>query len=118
MFRVRNKEFSTPTHQQTASGPQADTHTGRKAPPGTPAGLTPYLSPLAVWALSFGCAVGWGSLVMPGTTFLPVAGPLGTALGMLLGALVMLVIGACYHYLMQRHPDAEIWGLSPFSSGV
>ena len=106
MFRVRNKEFSTPTHQQTAFGPQADTHTGHKAPPGTPAGLTPYLSPLAVWALSFGCAVGWGSLVMPGTTFLPVAGPLGTALGMLLGALVMLVIGACYHYLMQHHPDA------------
>ena len=106
MFRVRNKEFSTPTHQQTAFGRQADTPTGGKAPPGTPAGLTPYLSPLAVWALSFGCAVGWGSLVMPGTTFLPVAGPLGTALGMLLGALVMLVIGACYHYLMQRHPDA------------
>jgi len=68
--------------------------------------LKPYLSPLAAWALSFGCAVGWGSLVMPGTTFLPVAGPLGTTLGMLLGMLAMLVIAACYQYLMQRHPDA------------
>ena len=30
-------------------------------------GLSRYLSPVAVWALSFGCAVGWGSFVMPGT---------------------------------------------------
>ncbi|MBQ9344123.1 MAG: amino acid permease, partial [Kiritimatiellae bacterium] len=68
--------------------------------------LTPYLSPLAVWALSFGCSIGWGSLVMPGMTFLPVAGPLGTILGMLLGTAVMLAIASCYHYLIQRHPDA------------
>ncbi|MBQ7563313.1 MAG: amino acid permease [Lachnospiraceae bacterium] len=70
------------------------------------AGLQKYLSPLAVWGLSFGCAVGWGAFVMPGTTFLPAAGPLGTALGMLLGALVMWVIGVNYHYLMNRYPDA------------
>lgn len=63
-----------------------------------------YLTPLSVWALSFGCAVGWGAFVMPGTTFLPIAGPLGTALGILLGAIVMLVIGINYHYLMNRYP--------------
>ena len=33
-------------------------------------------------ALSFGCAVGWGAFVMPGTAFLPVAGPLGTLIGL------------------------------------
>jgi signal transduction histidine kinase/CheY-like chemotaxis protein len=43
---------------------------------------------------------------MPGTTFLPVAGPLGTILGLVLGTLVMLAVAACYHYLMQLHPDA------------
>ena len=64
------------------------------------------LSPLAVWALSFGCSVGWGAFVMPGTTFLPIAGPLGTALGILIGALVMLIIGVNYAYLMNRYPDA------------
>ncbi|MBR3556950.1 MAG: amino acid permease [Oscillospiraceae bacterium] len=64
------------------------------------------LSPLAVWALSFGCSVGWGSFVMPGTTFLPIAGPLGTALGIAVGALVMLIIGVNYAYLMNRYPDA------------
>ena len=65
-----------------------------------------YLSPAAAWALAFGCAVGWGAFVMPGTTFLPMAGPLGTVLGIVAGALVMGVIALNYHFLMQRHPDA------------
>ena len=69
-------------------------------------GLTRYLSPVGAWALSFGCAVGWGAFVMPGTTFLPAAGPLGTALGIAIGALVMLLIGMNYHYLMNKYPDA------------
>lgn len=65
-----------------------------------------YLSPLAVWALAFGCSVGWGAFVMPGTTFLPIAGPLGSVIGLLIGALFMLVIGYNYHRLMQRYPDS------------
>lgn len=68
--------------------------------------LERYLSPLSVWALSFGCAVGWGSFVMPGTTFLPGAGPVGTAAGMVIGAAVMMIIGMNYHYLMNKYPDA------------
>ena len=68
--------------------------------------MKPYLNPLSVWALSFGCAVGWGSFVMPGTVFLPAAGPLGTAVGMLVGAVIMFVIGMNYHFLMNRYPSA------------
>ena len=68
--------------------------------------LKPYLSPLNVWALSFGCAVGWGAFVMPGTTFLPIAGPLGTALGMIIGGVIMLIIGYNYHFMMNKYPDA------------
>ncbi|MBO4780075.1 MAG: APC family permease, partial [Selenomonadaceae bacterium] len=68
--------------------------------------LKPYLSPLNVWALSFGCAVGWGAFVMPGTTFLPIAGPLGTALGMAVGGIIMLIIGYNYHFMMNKYPDA------------
>lgn len=68
--------------------------------------LKPYLSPLNVWALSFGCAVGWGAFVMPGTTFLPIAGPLGTALGMLIGGVIMLIIGYNYHFMINRYPEA------------
>lgn len=79
--------------------------TASAAPEGA-ARLQRRLSPLAVWALSFGCSVGWGAFVMPGTTFLPLAGPLGTALGMAVGALIMLVIGVNYHILMNRYPEA------------
>lgn len=69
-------------------------------------GLLRYLSPLGAWALAFGCSVGWGAFVMPGTTFLPVAGPLGTVLGIGIGGLIMLVIGTNYHNLMKQDPDA------------
>lgn len=68
-------------------------------------GLNRYLSVMSVWALAFGCSVGWGSFVMPGTTFLPIAGPGGTVLGMIVGGLVMLVIGVNYYFLMNRFPD-------------
>ena len=64
--------------------------------------LDRYLSPLDVWAMAFGCAVGWGAFVMPGTTFLPLAGPTGTIISMFIGMVVMLVIGACFNYLMRR----------------
>ena len=42
---------------------------------------------------------------MPGNTFLPIAGPLGTAIGLALGAIAMLILAANYHYLMNRYPD-------------
>ena len=69
-------------------------------------GLTKYLSPLPAWALAFGSAVGWGSFVMPGTTFLPIAGPWGAAIGLLIGAVIMLIIGLSYRVLTERYPDA------------
>ena len=66
--------------------------------------LDRYLSPVDVWAMSFGCMVGWGAFVMPGTTFLPVAGPAGTILSMMIGLMVMLLIGYSISYLMIRSP--------------
>ena len=68
-------------------------------------GGAPYLTSLGAWALAFGCSVGWGAFVMPGTTFLPIAGPMGSALGIAIGALVMLILAANYHYLMNHFPD-------------
>ena len=72
---------------------------------GAGSGRKQYLGLFGAWALAFGCSVGWGSFVMPGTTFLPVAGPAGTALGLSLGGLVMLLLAVNYHYLMNRYPD-------------
>ena len=69
-------------------------------------GLSPYLSTLGAVSLAFGCAVGWGAFVMPGTTFLPVAGPLGTLIGLGIGAAVMFLVGRNYHYLIQKFPEA------------
>ncbi|MBR6013683.1 MAG: amino acid permease [Selenomonadaceae bacterium] len=68
--------------------------------------LKRYLSPLGALSLALGCAVGWGAFVMPGTTFLPLGGPFGTAIGMTLGGLIMVIIGYNYHYLMNRFTDA------------
>ena len=64
-----------------------------------------YLGIFGAWALSFGCSVGWGAFVMPGTTFLPIAGPVGTALGLGLGGLVMLILALNFCYLMNRYPE-------------
>jgi len=69
-------------------------------------GLRPYLTTLGAVSLAFGCAVGWGAFVMPGTAFLPVAGPLGTLIGLGVGAAVMFLVGRNYHYLIQKFPDA------------
>ena len=67
-----------------------------------PRALDRYLSPLDVWAMAFGCMVGWGVFAMPGTTFLPIAGPAGTVLAMLIGMLIMLIIADNFSFLMNR----------------
>ena len=59
---------------------------------------------LCAWALSFGCALGWGAFVMPATTLLPIAGPLGTVIALVLGAALMGVIAYNFHIMMNRIP--------------
>ena len=66
--------------------------------------LTGHLSMLGAWALAFGCAVGSDAFVMPWTTFLPKAGPLGAMLGIMAGGLVMAIIAWNYHYMINRQP--------------
>ena len=68
--------------------------------------LRPYLTTCGAISLAFGCAVGWGAFIMPGTAFLPVAGPLGTLIGLAVGAAVMFIVGRNYHYMIQKIPEA------------
>ena len=68
--------------------------------------LSKYLTPLNIWALAFGCSIGWGSFVMPATTFLPIAGPVGTAIAISISAVIMLIIAANYHYMINSYPDS------------
>lgn len=64
------------------------------------------LSPINVLALAFGCIIGWGAFVMPGNTFLPKAGPGGTALGMVFASIIMLVIVFNYYFMINKFPVA------------
>ena len=68
--------------------------------------LAPHLSPLNAWAFSLGTSLGWGSLVITSSNYLASAGPLGSALGLILGALIMLVIARNYFYMMNCYPEA------------
>lgn len=64
------------------------------------------LSPAHVWALAFGCIIGWGSFINPGKKFLPNSGVEGTAIAMILGALVMIIIACTYAYMVPKYPKA------------
>lgn len=64
------------------------------------------LSKLNVWALAFGCIVGWGAFVLPAQNFLPKAGPMGTLVGMIIAALVMIIIVFNYNYMIKMFPEA------------
>lgn len=69
-------------------------------------GLKKQLNPLSLWALAFGCVIGWGSFINPGKKFLPNSGVAGTAIAMLLGALVMIIIAFSYAYMVPKCPKA------------
>lgn len=64
------------------------------------------LNPANVWALAFGCIIGWGSFVNPGKKFLPNSGVAGTAVAMVLGAAVMIIIAFSYAYMIPKCPRA------------
>ena len=66
--------------------------------------LDRYLAPVDVWAIAYGCMVGWGVFAMPGNFFLPEAGPAGTVIAMIIGMIIMLIIGENFSYLMNRIP--------------
>jgi amino acid transporter len=59
---------------------------------------------ISVWAMAMGCIVGWGAFIIPGTTLIPNAGPLGSVVGTLLCALFIFVICINYRTLALRFP--------------
>ena len=64
------------------------------------------LNPMHVWAIAFGCVIGWGSFINPGKMFLTNSGVAGTAIAMILGALVMIIIAFSYAYMVPKFPKA------------
>lgn len=67
-------------------------------------GFQKQLSPTHVWAIAFGCIIGWGAFINPGKKFLPNSGVEGTAIAMVLGALVMIIIAFAYAYMVPKYP--------------
>ena len=64
------------------------------------------LGQLNIWALAFGCIVGWGAFINPSIKFPPDSGTLGTAIAMLLGASIIIVISCSYAYMIPKYPQA------------
>lgn len=62
--------------------------------------------------------MGWGAFVMPATVFLPLGGPVGVLLGMVIGGVLMLLIAYNYYYMMRRYKDAGgTYAFSKFTFG-
>lgn len=61
---------------------------------------------MGAWAFAIGTSIGWGSLVVMNNGYLGQAGPLGSVLGMAVGAAIMLIISRNYVYLMNAFPEA------------
>lgn len=59
-----------------------------------------------VFSLALGAIIGWGCFVLPGTSFLPKAGPLGTFIGLAIGGVMVSIIGVCYGYLIEKFPES------------
>lgn len=65
--------------------------------------LNKILKPSWVWAIAFGSSIGWGAFILPGD-WISQSGSLGAILGLLLGALVMILISMSYGVLMKKYP--------------
>src|SRR5699024_191967 len=61
------------------------------------------LKPHWVWAIAFGSAIGWGVFVLP-VDWMAMAGPLGVIIGFLIGAILMIIIGVSYGFLVEKLP--------------
>ena len=64
------------------------------------------LTAFEVWSVAFGGVIGWGSFMMPGTTFLRQGGPVGTLVAMEVAALIMLIISYNYAYMIRKYPES------------
>ena len=63
------------------------------------------ISIFGAFALSIGTAIGWGSFVVIGSSYVSKAGPLGSIIALIIGMLIMLVVGYNYYYMMTKYKD-------------
>lgn len=62
-------------------------------------------SSLDICALSIGGAIGWGFFNVPEASYLPIAGPIGTLIGVILSTLFIFLIGVNYLTLIKKYSN-------------
>lgn len=62
------------------------------------------LRQIDIWGLALGSIIGWGCFVLPGDSWLNSAGPIGTIVGLMSGAIIMSIVCLSYGYLIQKFP--------------
>lgn len=65
--------------------------------------LSKTLKPHWVVAIAIGSAIGWGAFVLP-ADWMDDAGPIGVIIGVLVGALLVMIIAVSYGYLIDKFP--------------
>ena len=76
--------------------------------PRTPApneNLKKSFNSMNVWAIALGSIIGFGCFILP-PDFLEKSGPMGVFLGLLIGALAMLLVGKNIGFLVEKFPEA------------
>ena len=68
-------------------------------------GLTPYMSAAGAWALALGTSIGWSCLVVTASEYLAKAGPLGSVMGMMIGATLMMVVAKNVVFMVRTCPE-------------
>ncbi|WP_261721770.1 APC family permease [Staphylococcus equorum] len=61
------------------------------------------LSEKFVWAIAYGSCIGWGAFILPGD-WIGHSGPISAAIGIVIGALLMILIAVSYGALVERFP--------------
>ncbi|MBR2104054.1 MAG: amino acid permease [Bacteroidales bacterium] len=59
---------------------------------------------ISIWAMALGGIVGWGSTVLPGISFIPKAGVLGSVIGIVLCTVIAYIICANYEMMVRKFP--------------
>ena len=61
------------------------------------------LSEKFVWAIAYGSCIGWGAFILPGD-WIKQSGPIVASIGIVIGALLMILIAVSYGALVEKFP--------------
>ena len=63
------------------------------------------LSPMNIWAIALGTIIGFGCFILP-SDLMDKSGPIGAAIGIVIGGLIMVVIAVSYGFMVKELPVA------------